>query len=493
MTVTAPLSAAPPPAPSQPSETELRRLFQTQQDWRWSAAQTGAAERQAILRRLHDALRVGRVALADALALDLGKSRAEAEITELHPVLEELQFIIRRLPRWMAPRRVATPLMLAGASSEVQFQARGVTLILSPWNYPVNLALSPLIASLAAGNTVILKPSEKAPNVARALRHLLEGVFEPRLVAVVEGDGAVAHTLTTLPFDHIFFTGSGDIGRKVMAAAAQNLSSVTLELGGKSPALLHPSADLKTAAERVAWGKLLNAGQTCVAPDYVLLPETMRDAFVLEMDAVIARRYGDRAWLRAGPDYGRMVDAASVERLEQLTARSVQQGARVALGGEFDPAERFISPTVVTDVTPGMPLMGEELFGPVLPVLTYREFGEALALVRRLDPPLALYLFAEDDAATQQVKSETTSGGMVVGGTVIHLINPHLPFGGVGKSGMGNYHGEHGFRTFSHERAVLREPRPSPVRLLYPPYGRPLPRLTAWALRLLERQAGPRE
>ena len=480
------------PAVPQPFETDLHQLFQTQQNWRWRAAQTGAAERQAILRRLHDAVRARRVALADALALDLGKSRAEAEITEIHPVLEELQFIIRRLPRWMAPRRVGTPLVMVGASSEVQFQARGVTLILSPWNYPVNLALSPLIASLAAGNTVVLKPSEKAPNVLRALRELLESVFEPRLVAVVEGDGAVAHTLTTLPFDHIFFTGSGAIGRKVMAAAAQNLSSVTLELGGKSPAIVHPSADLNAAAERIAWGKLLNAGQTCVAPDYVLLPEHMRGAFVMELDALIARRYGDHAWQRVGPDYGRMVDAGSVERLQKLTARSVEQGARVALGGEFDPQARFISPTVVTDVTPDMPLMAEELFGPVLPVLTYRSFDEALAQVRQLAPPLALYLFAQDEAAVTQTRQATTSGGMVVNGTVIHLTNPHLPFGGVGSSGMGNYHGEYGFRTFSHERAVMREPGRSPVRLMYPPYGRPLPRLTAWALRLLERQTGPR-
>lgn len=482
----------PPPAAFSPTDTELRRLFQTQQDWRWRAAQTGAAERQAILRRLHDAVKARRVALADALALDLGKSRAEAEITEIHSVLEELQFTIRRLPRWMAPRRVGTPLVMLGASSEVEFQARGVTLILSPWNYPVNLSLSPLIASLAAGNTVVLKPSEKAPNVSRALRELLESVFEPRLVAVVEGDAGVAHTLTTLPFDHIFFTGSGAVGRKVMAAAAQNLSSVTLELGGKSPAIVHASADLKTAAERIAWGKFLNAGQTCVAPDYVLLPQHMRAAFVLELDTLIARRYGDGAWQRAGPDYGRMVDEGSVERLHALTARSVEQGAQVALGGEFDAAARFISPTVVTDVTPDMPLMAEELFGPVLPVLTYRDFEEALALVRRLAPPLALYLFAEDAQAAAQVRQATTSGGMVVNGTVIHLTNPHLPFGGVGSSGMGNYHGEYGFRTFSHERAVMREPNPSPVRLMYPPYGRVLPRLTAWALRLLERQAGPR-
>ena len=478
---------------TQPLPTDLQALFERQRAHRWTAAQSTPAQRQAILRRLHDAVRARRVHLADALSTDLGKSRAEAEITELHPVLEEIQHAIRRLPRWMAARRVDTPVVLAGARSEIQPQARGVTLVLSPWNYPVNLALAPLVASLAAGNTVILKPSEKAPNVARALRELLEATFDPALVAVVEGDADTARTLTELPFDHIFFTGSTAVGKHVMRAASANLTSVTLELGGKSPALIDRSADLNLTAERLAWGKLLNAGQTCVAPDYALVPEAQRDALILRLDEVIARRYGDRAWLRAGPDYGRMVDAASVERLERLTRQSVQMGARIVLGGEFSPAERFISPTVVADVTPDMPLMQEELFGPVLPGLTYRSLDDALNLIRRLDAPLALYLFSGDDGVTRRVQRETTSGGMVVNGTVVHLSNPHLPFGGVGPSGMGSYHGEHGFRAFSHERAVLTEPARSPVRFLYPPYGRPGPRLVAWALRLLERQSGPRE
>ncbi|WP_216328164.1 aldehyde dehydrogenase family protein [Deinococcus aestuarii] len=473
--------------PTAPSPADLQTLFETQRAHRWQAAQTGAAERQALLRRLRSALQARRADLAAALARDLGKSRAEAEITELHPVVEELSHAIHHLPSWMRSRRVPTPSRLVGSRSEVRFEARGVTLILSPWNYPVNLALVPLVASLAAGNTVILKPSEKAPATARALRLLLEEVFEPRLVAVVEGDAEVAGALTALPFDHIFFTGSGEVGRKVLAAAAPNLTGVTLELGGKSPAILDVSADLGLAAERIAWGKFLNAGQTCVAPDYVLVPEELRDAFVLRVDAVIARRFGDRAWLRAGPDYGRMVDGRSVERLERLTQESVAAGARVVLGGEFDPAARFVSPTVVADVTPGMPLMREELFGPVLPVLTYRTLDQALALVRRLDPPLALYAFARDKAAVERITRETTSGGLVVNGTVIHLSSPYLPFGGVGASGSGRYHGEYGFRTFSHERAVLREPPASPVRFMYPPYGRPAPRLVAWALRKLER------
>ena len=345
----------------------------------------------------------------------------------------------------------------------------------------------PLVASLAAGNTVILKPSEKAPATAEALRRMLEEVFEPHLVAVVLGDAGVAEALTQMPFDHIFFTGSGPVGRRVLAAAAENLTGVTLELGGKSPALIHPSADLDLTAQRLGWGKFLNAGQTCVAPDYVLVPEVQRDALVQKLGDVITRRFGEGGRLRAGPDYGRMVDARSVERLSRLTQGSVEAGARVALGGEFDPAARFVAPTLVTDVTPEMPLMAEELFGPVLPILTYRTFDEALDLVRRLDPPLALYTFAEDPAAVERVQNETTSGGLVVNGTIIHLTNPNLPFGGVGASGMGRYHGEYGFRTFSHERAVLVEGRHSGVRLMYPPYGRAVPRLLAWALRQMER------
>lgn len=472
---------------TQPVPPELQALFDAQRGWRWRAARTSAGERQTILRHLRAGIQRHRVRLAEALALDLGKSRAEAEIMELHPTVEELGHAIRHLPRWMAPRPVPTPATLIGTRSEVQFQARGVTLILSPWNYPVNLALVPLIASLAAGNTVILKPSEKAPATARALRLLLEEVFEPHLVAVVEGDADVARALTSLPFDHIFFTGSGEVGRRVLAAAAPHLTGVTLELGGKSPALVHASADLALTGERLAWGKFLNAGQTCVAPDYVLVPEELRDPLVARMMEVVTRRFGTGERLRTGPEYGRLVDGRSVERLERLTRGSVAAGARVVLGGEFDPSSRFISPTVVTDVTPDMPLMREELFGPVLPVLTYRDFGEALALVRRLDPPLALYAFLEDADALERVERETTSGGLVVNGTVVHLVNPNLPFGGVGASGTGRYHGEYGFRTFSHERAVMHEGKRSSVRLLYPPYGRAVPRLVAWAQRQLER------
>ncbi|WP_309571435.1 aldehyde dehydrogenase family protein [Deinococcus sp.] len=473
--------------------SDIQALFGAQRAHRWTAAQTTPAHRQVLLRRLHDAVKTHRVALADALYRDLGKSRAESELTEIHPVLEEISHAIRRLPRWMAPRRVPTPAMLAGSSSERRVQPRGVTLVLSPWNYPVNLALVPVVAALAAGNTVILKPSEKAPHVARALHDMIDSVFEPKLAAVVQGDADAAQALTALPFDHILFTGSGAVGRRVMHAAAEHLTSVTLELGGKSPAIIDASANLHKAAERIAWGKYLNAGQTCVAPDYVLVHEDQRDAFVQTVRDIVARRFGSGTWLRAGPDYGRMVDAQSVTRLERLTAQSVTQGAQIALGGDFDAEARFISPTVVTGVTGDMPLMQEELFGPVLPVLTYRDLDAALDFVRRHDPPLALYVFAQDAGVIERVKQHTTSGGMVVNGTVIHLTNPNLPFGGVGPSGMGAYHGEHGFRTFSHERAIMHEGTHSSVRFTYPPYGRPVMRVISWALRQLERQRGPRD
>ncbi|MFC5847451.1 aldehyde dehydrogenase family protein [Deinococcus petrolearius] len=472
------------PEPSDASE--LRAVFERQRAWRWRAAQTGAAERRVILRHLLAGLNRHRDALAAALAQDLGKSRAEAEITELHPVAEELKHALRLLPRWMAPRPVPTPPGLFGTRSEVQMQARGVTLILSPWNYPVNLSLVPLVASLAAGNTVILKPSEQAPATARALRELLTEVFEPQLVTVVEGGPEVAGALTRLPFDHIFFTGSGQVGRRVLAAAAEHLTGVTLELGGKSPALVDRSADLDLAATRLAWGKFLNAGQTCVAPDYVLVPAELQGALAGRLREATARLFGEAQTLRDGENYGRLLDGRSVERLSQLTRRSVAAGARLVLDGGADPDARFLGPTIVGDVTPDMPLMREELFGPVLPLVPYRHLDEALALIRDHDAPLAMYLFARDPEALRQVETHTTSGGLVVNGTVVHLSNPHLPFGGVGPSGQGRYHGEYGFRTFSHERAVLHERPRSSVGLLYPPYGRALPRFVSWALRRLD-------
>ena len=477
-----------PPAPDHrqmEDQPHLGLLLRQQQAGRWMAAQRGVSERRQLLERLGAAVKARRVALAAALKADLGKSRAEAEITELHPLLEEIRFARRHLERWMQPRRVSGVASLGWGQAEVQCQPRGNTLILSPWNYPLNLSLMPLIGALSAGNTAILKPSEKAPATARALRELIEQSFAPELVSVVEGGPEVSRALTGLPFDHIFFTGSPAVGQKVMAAAAGTLASVTLELGGKSPALVDKSADLELAATRIAWGKFLNAGQTCIAPDYVLVHESVAGVLADKLIAAIERLYGGPIWQRRGPDYGRMVDQGSVQRLQAATQGSLAMGAALHYGGVFEQQARYISPTLVTGVRPDMPLMQQELFGPVLPMLTYRSADEALALLRGFEKPLALYLFGRGADLEARVRNETASGGLVINGTVIQFVHPHLPFGGVNHSGQGHYHGEYSFRAFSHERAVLRERAVSPVASLYPPYGRALPRLTAWALRKL--------
>ncbi len=473
------------PAEASWTPAQLRHLFDAQRAARWSTSQTSAFGRGQLLDRLREAVKASRQDLAAALAQDLGKSRAEAEITEIHPLLDELRLARRHLRAWMTPQRVRGAIDLGGGRSEIVPEAKGVTLILSPWNYPLNLSLAPLVGALAAGNTAILKPSEKAPATARALSRLLAATFPPSLVTVVEGEADVAQALLALPFDHVFFTGSPAIGRKVMAAAAQTLASVTLELGGKSPTIVDATADLDLAATRIAWGKFLNSGQTCVAPDYVLVHESVADRFEALLPPAIRALYGEAVWQRVGPDYGRMIDEAAVVRLRGLTDASVQAGARVLCGGEFDEAKRFISPTVLGGAGVEMPIMQEEIFGPVLPVLRYRHLDEALELIRSYEKPLALYLFSSDPAAEAQVRRGTSSGSLVVNGTVIQFVHPHLPFGGVGHSGQGGYHGEQSFREFSHLRAVTREPAISPVLALYPPYGRVLPRFTSWALRKL--------
>ncbi len=465
----------------------LRALFEAQRTHRWTAAASTAHDRAARLRRLGQLIKARRAHLAAAVARDLGKHRAETEVSELHPVLQELRFVRQHLARWMRPRAVPTPLSLFGSRSAVRPEPRGVTLILSPWNYPLLLTLSPLIAAIAAGNTAILKPSERTPHTAQAIADLIQEAFPPELVSVVQGGPETAEALLALPFDHVFYTGSGRIGRLVMRAASEHLTSVTLELGGKSPAIVDESADLALAAERVVWGKFLNAGQTCVAPDYVLVHARVQERFLLALDRVVAGRLGGERWQRHGREYGRLIDAGAVQRLERLTRGSVQQGARVVFGGHFDAAARFASPTVLADVTPDMPLMQEEIFGPVLPVLTYSDLGEVIQLIRANDKPLALYHFTRDAAAQARVTRETSSGALVVNGTVLHLSNPALPFGGVGGSGMGTSHGLHGFRTFSHEKAVLREGTLSPVQLAYPPYGRVASRLADWLTRALDR------
>ena len=472
---------APAPAP------EIARLFAAQQANRWRVARSTAAQRAAQLARLGAAIAARREEIAAAAFADFRKPAAEVEITEIHPTLAEIKLARRKVATWLRPRRVPTPLLLFGTASEVRCEPRGVVLILAPWNYAFSLVVAPLVAALAAGNCAILKPSEKAPHTAAFLKRFIADLFDESEAAVVEGGAEAAQALLALPFDHVFFTGSMRVGRLVMAAAARHLTSVTLELGGKSPALVDETADVRAAADSIVWGTFLNAGQTCVAPDYVLVHASRAAEFTAAAKASLEARYGPAGAPRAATsDYCRIVDDAHFGRLTEVLARTLAGGAVLEVGGESDPLSRYLAPTIVSNVTFDAPLMDEEIFGPILPVLTYTDLDDVLGRTRALGKPLALYIFSARRASVEHILANTTAGATVVNGTMTHYANPHLPFGGVGASGQGSYHGFFGFRAFSHERAVLHQRWPRLAHLLYPPYRGARHALTRRLLQILE-------
>lgn len=447
------------------------------------ALEDGAA-RKARLARLARVFDAHRERLAAALAKDLGRHPMESELIELHPTGAEIRHARRRVKRWSRSRPVGTPLSLLGTRAWIQPEPKGVVLVLAPWNYPIFLLLGPLVAALAAGNAVMLKPSEKTPATEAALVALLREAFPDGEVDVATGGPEVAEALLELPWNHVFFTGSTRIGQRVMAAAAKHLTPVTLELGGKSPAIITASADLEQAAARIAWGKLLNAGQTCVAPDYLLIHRDVVQPFLAHLEAQFTAQAG--ATPLGNADYCSLVDEAAFARQKALLEGAQAAGAKVVIGGGLDPIRRRVAPTVLTGVPLDHPLMREEIFGPLLPVLSYRADAEALAVLRALDEPLSLYVFAGTKVEEQAWIRRTRAGGTGLGQTILHLANPHLPFGGRGPSGLGAYHGEHGFWAFSHARAVLRQGPLEPIRLFRPPYAGAFKRLAFRMLRWLE-------
>ena len=462
-----------PPRPSigTPPPGELERLFALQRAHRWTMARTTARERIARLRRLKDAVLRHQVELHEAVHRDFRKAPPETDISEMLIFRLEVEHAIRHLRRWMRPHRVATPWILTGTRSVIRYESRGVVLILAPWNYPIGLVLNPLVAAIAAGNCVIVRPSEKTRYTARVLKQVVSEALPEEEAAVVLGDVDTAQALLSLPFDHVFFTGSSRIGQLVMRYAAEHLTSVTLELGGKTPALVDRSADPARAAEAIMWGKFLNAGQTCLAPDYVLVPPELEEAFVAECRRVLRRFLGAHPSHAESPDYCRIVDDAAYRRLAAEIDAAVQAGARIAEGGDRDPAARFLAPTIVTGVTADMPLMREEIFGPVLPVVRSATLDDAIAVVNSRPKPLAVYVFARDRSAVERVNAGTSAGATVVNDVFIHYGNLDLPFGGVGWSGQGSYHGRHGFLAFSHQRAVIEDRGLAISRLFHPPYG----------------------
>lgn len=447
---------------------ELRNIVQRQQAR--AAAGTSAAERRERLLRLRRVVVARREEIVAALGRDFRRSPFESDVAEYQHVLQEIDQAVRGVRRWMRGSRARSPLVLFGTTSRVVYEPRGSVLIMAPWNYPFGLVVNPLVAAIAAGNGAVVKPSERAPATEALVASLVAETFDPTEVAVVTGGVDVAARVLEAPFDHFFFTGSTRVGRLVMTAAARHLATVTLEMGGKSPAIVDASADLRAAAEAIAWGKFFNAGQTCLAPDFVLVHQDVHDRFVRELSAAVTRFYGDDDARRTTSDYGRIIDAAHYERLVLLVRDTVAQGATLAFGGRYDAAERYVAPTLLTDVTPTMAAMQEEIFGPVLPVLRFATPAEAVTLARPNGKPLGSYIFARNRAVIDVLVSDIPAGGTVVNNTLLHYANSDLPFGGVGASGMGRYHGFHGFLEMSHARAVVRQRRPALSRLLHPPY-----------------------
>lgn len=452
------------------AKTEARDLFQIQRANRARIRTTSAEERVGKLIRLQKAIEERVEGLSQALYADLHKCEAETLLSEVYPVITEVKQVRRQLKEWMRPVPVPAPLPLLGSENEVCRVPKGVVLILSPWNYPFNLTLGPLVSAVAAGNCAVVKPSEYSPHTSRFIGELVSSVFDRGEVGVLEGDHRLAQFLVEQPFDHIFFTGSPQVGRKVMATAATNLTSVTLELGGKSPAILDTSADLEEAALKITWGKTINAGQSCVAPDYVLVPADDETRFVDLLKKYITKRYGPLDQLESNPDYGRIIHPRHFSRIKALLESAVNDGARVELGGDSREDELFIAPTILTRVPPESPIMQEEIFGPLLPVVSYRSRDEAIRFVRSRPRPLALYVFAKSPSAVETLLKETESGDAVVNDVVVHFGNVNLPFGGFNQSGIGKSHGRAGFETFTHPRSVMRQPKRALPRLLYPPY-----------------------
>jgi acyl-CoA reductase-like NAD-dependent aldehyde dehydrogenase len=425
------------------------------------------------LQALKQAIVANQTMILDALQTDLGKPEFEAYFAEIR-VVKEIDYAIKHLRQWIKPTPVSTSIEQFPAKARIYPEPLGLVLIISPWNYPFQLMISPLIGAIAAGNCALLKPSELTPHTSCVIAEIIRKTFSSDYVAVVEGGIEVGQAVLEEKFDHIFFTGGTAIGRIVMTAAAKYLTPVTLELGGKSPCLVDSDIEVECAARRIVWGKFLNAGQTCVAPDYLLVQRQTKPALVTAMQAAIREFYGDNPAL--SPDYARIVNDRQFFRLTQLL-----QNGRVIVGGESNPDDRYIAPTLLDEVSWDDPVMQEEIFGPILPILEYETLEAAIALIHARPKPLALYLFSRNQQTQAHVLQTTSSGGVCINDTILHITSSALPFGGVGDSGMGTYRGKAGFNTFSHQKSVLSRPFWFDLKLRYAPYKDKL----KWAKRLM--------
>ncbi len=454
-------------ASSTPAD-RLQTLFNAQQTIHLEVARRGVSWRREKLRTLLKVVLKSRKEICQALHADFGKPPFEVDAVEVLPTTGAIRHALQHIGKWCAPQRVPTPLMFAGSTSWVQYEPKGVCLIISPWNFPVNLSLVPLVSAIAAGNTVMLKPSEFTPHTSELLASLLSEVFEANEVAVVQGDAEVAKALLEMPFHHVFFTGSPAVGKLVMQAAAKHLSSVTLELGGKSPTIIDETANIRKAARRIALAKWANAGQICTTCDYLLVHRSRRDELLQELKSTFeAFGEGDP---RHSPHYTRIVNERHFHRVCQLLDDAIQRGAKVIAGGQCDESNRFIAPTILTEVPMDAGVMQEEIFGPLLPVLTFDSIEQAVDIINGKERPLTMNIFSRNRRHIDYILANTRAGGTTINNATMHFYNHDLPFGGVNHSGIGKSHGWYGFVEFSNARAIYRQDLPGAPDLLRPPY-----------------------
>lgn len=463
------------------TKAKLDALVEKQKQFFESGQTRSLAFRLQQLQALKEAIVKHEAQLSKALFTDLGKSEAESYTTEIGIVLSSLSHTMKSLKKWMRPKRVSTPLVMVSTSGKIVAEPYGVALVISPFNYPMQLVFEPLLGAICAGNCAIVKPSEFTPHVSAVVEKLISETFDASYIAVVQGEQQETSWLLEQPFDFIFFTGSTRVGSIVMQAAAKQLIPVALELGGKSPTIVHQSAQIDIAAKRIMWGKYINNGQTCIAPDYILIDESIKDEFLVACQTALLSFYGSD--IKVSEDYSRIVNERHFNR---LTSMIEDDSDHVLVGGSYDRSALFIEPTFIDGGSVSKPIavraMEDEVFGPLLTVITYKEEHEVIPFIRQHNKPLALYVFAEDQAFSSKIIEQVSFGGGCINDTLSHFIHRELPFGGVGPSGLGAYHGEHSFQLFSHKKSVLKRSSKLETGLLFPPYKKKLP----WFKRVLK-------
>lgn len=455
-----------------PTRTEFREPFEThKKHFNAVVRHTSARERIQKLKALKKWIFAHEADIHKALYADFKKNPAETDLTEIRPVVAEIKDTIAHLHDWMRPVHVSTPITLIGTSGKVVREPRGVVMIMAPWNFPFQLTVGPLVSAIAAGCAIMIKPSEVSAHTAELLEKMCADLFDPKEISIHQGDATVAQALLELPFNHIFFTGSPQVGKLVMKAAAEHLTSVTLELGGVNPVIVDETANLKSAARRIAWGKFFNCGQACVSPNHLFIHQSVFSDFTSELKKAIEKLYGDQGKIKSNADYARVINDRHYGRIKSLLEDSLEKGAKVMLGGTTDDSDNFIAPTLLTDVPEDAEVLQDEIFGPVLPLVPYQQLENVVDRINQFPDPLSLYIFSGKKKHIDYVLTHTQAGTMGINEVVAQFGHPNLPFGGQNNSGIGKAHGFWGFMAFTHERAVLKKTLPiSAPQFIFPPY-----------------------